>query len=303
MHLRVGSPRSLPPYIKIEPTPLCHLRCSGCKQRDPGFKKAIRKLNNGNMYLSLEDFKTIIDPLKDSLMGVSLSLYGEPMLNPNISTFIEYLHNNNIAVSFPSNLSIPFKNEEIFKLVKSGLDCIEVALDGTTEESYNKYRVGGNFNLVLRNVRLLSDTKKTLKIKYPKIVWKFVVFEHNRHEIEKIDKTYQELGFDSYALIDDYSSSKNIKRRKKITKNIRASKKSCYWLWNTTIIRWDGSVKPCCTISDEINLGNAIESNIKDLWRSEEYAALREGFNKNHYGKNMHQFCKDCIGMTNEINT
>src|SRR3990172_8768204 len=102
MQLSIASPKSFPPYIKVEPTPLCHLRCPGCLQKDYDFKKSLLKLNNGIMYLSLENLKTIINPIRNTLIGVSLSHYGEPMLNPHLSSLIEYLHNNNIAVSFRS---------------------------------------------------------------------------------------------------------------------------------------------------------------------------------------------------------
>jgi hypothetical protein len=35
-------------------------------------------------FCSLEDWKKNIDPIKDTLIGVGLSLYGEPLLNKNI---------------------------------------------------------------------------------------------------------------------------------------------------------------------------------------------------------------------------
>ena len=299
MRLRIASPISLPVYLKVEPTPLCQLRCMGCYQKEPNFKHDLLKLNNGNMFLSLEDLKKIIDPLKDTLIGVSLSLYGEPLLNKNIVLLIEYLHSNNIAVSFPTNLSIKFSYNQIAELVKSGLDCIEVSLDGASQESYNKYRIGGNFELVLKNVKLLSEAKKHLNLKNPQIVWKYIVFDHNKHETGMINTIYKKLGFDRYEI--EYDNYSDIETKIKIdnSKNLVKAKKPCYWLWNTTIIRWDGNVKPCCTTSDDFTLGNAIKYNIKEIWRSDEYRVLREGFLKRQYGQYMHPICKKCTGLSN----
>ena len=297
MQLSIASPKSFPPYIKVEPTPLCHLRCPGCLQKDYDFKKSLLKLNNGIMYLSLENLKTIINPIRNTLIGVSLSHYGEPMLNPRLSSLIEYLHNNNIAVNFPTNLSIKLSDDQIVRLVKSGLDCIEVSLDGATEDSYNMYRVGGDFKLVLKNVRSLANTKRDLGTKRPRIVWKFIEFEHNKNEIEMLSRLYKDLGFDSYEIMCD-NRSKNYKDvTEKDNKNMIEAKKTCYWLWNTITVRWDGSVRPCCTFSDEINLGNAIENDIKKIWQSQKYKSLREGFNKKYYGQKMESMCKRCIGM------
>lgn len=297
MQLRITSPHSLPAYIKIEPTPLCQLRCKGCAQRNISFKHDLLKLNNGKMFLSLEDLKKIVDPIKSTLIGVSLSLYGEPMLNTKIASLIEYLHNINVAVSFPTNLSIRFNYNQIIELVKSGLDCIEVALDGITQESYAKYRVGGNIDLILENVKLISQAKKELHSKSPQVIWKYVVFNHNKHEVEMVRNLFSTWGFDRYEFAYDNYSDTEIKIESDIKKNLVNKRKPCFWLWNTTIIRWDGSVRPCCTNEKSFIVGNAIENDIKEIWRSNVYSKLRKGFVKNEYGQYMHPICKKCMGL------
>ena len=39
LRVKTPTPRSLPLYLKLEPTPLCHMGCLGCGHRDPLFKK------------------------------------------------------------------------------------------------------------------------------------------------------------------------------------------------------------------------------------------------------------------------
>jgi len=297
LHFRVASPKSLPPYIKIEPTPLCQLRCVSCVHKDFKFKQSLLKLNKGRMHLSLDDLKTIVEPIKDTLVGVSLSGYGEPMLNPNIGVLTEYLHGNNITVSFPTTMSMRLSAAQTKNLVNSGLDRIEISLDGTTEASYSQFRVGGDFNLVLRNVRSLADCRDALGSKRPEIVWKFIEFEHNKHETETIESLYRDLGFDRYVIHHDFCSESSMNIRRASGQSIVRQKKPCYWLWNTTVIRWDGSVLPCCSTWDTINLGNAIKDGIKTIWRSDAYKSLREGFDKNLYGRKMGEFCKACLDL------
>jgi hypothetical protein len=36
---KISTPRSLPPYIKIEPTPMCQLKCPGCNQSKEYYEK------------------------------------------------------------------------------------------------------------------------------------------------------------------------------------------------------------------------------------------------------------------------
>lgn len=293
MRLTITTPKSLPLYIKIEPTPLCQLRCKGCAQSGPDFKKQL----NNSMHLSLEKVKKIIDPICDTIIGVSLSLTGEPLLNEDIISIIEYISSKNIGVSFPTNFSVKLSNEKIERLVKSGLDSITISLDGASEETYTKFRTGGNFNLITNNVKLISDTKKKLGFKRPRIIWKFIIFDYNRHEIEIVKNTYKSLGFDSYEFVPNFYDdlSKNVNKTYK--NNMIKNKKPCYWLWNSMIVRWNGKVSPCCAILDQFNLGNAIEEDIRKIWQSKEYKKLRDGFKKKDYGLNMHPACKKCIGL------
>ncbi|MFI5253190.1 MAG: radical SAM/SPASM domain-containing protein [Bacteroidota bacterium] len=295
MRFRITSPKSFPPYLKIEPTPLCQLRCPGCVQSKPEVKK---QLNSG-MFLSLEALRKIIDPISDYLFGVSLSLSGEPLLNRNIVNLIEYIHSKNIAVSFPTNLSIELNEENAEKVIRSGLDCLQVSLDGASKESYVKYRVGGDFDLVVKNVKLLSNTKKALGLKHPILVWKYIVFEHNRHEVNMVIELYKTIGFDDYEFIYDNRSSVSKNTRTEFNKNLYENRKTCFWLWNTMIIRWNGDILPCCSVRDSWNIGNALTTNITEIWQSIKYESIREGFIKKHYGQKMHPACKSCIGLVN----
>jgi MoaA/NifB/PqqE/SkfB family radical SAM enzyme len=158
--MRTGKVRlkSLPPFIKVDPTPVCNLRCPGCSQSDPEFKRRFDETN----HLTIDNIKTIIEPLKDTLLGVSLSLSGEPFTNPNLTEIISYLHKNKISVNFPSNFSSKFSEEQLEKIIQSGLDTIYISLDGISEESYKQYRVGGSFDLVRKNVERLAAMKSAM---------------------------------------------------------------------------------------------------------------------------------------------
>ena len=76
LRLGVTRPRSFPPYMKIEPTSACHMSCPGC---DHGQRSLKRRLNSTST-LSLDQFKEIVDSVGDSLLGISLSLRGEPYI-------------------------------------------------------------------------------------------------------------------------------------------------------------------------------------------------------------------------------
>ena len=61
------------------------------------------------------------------------------------------------------------------RTVESGLDRLIISIDGTTQEVYQQYRVGGNLEKVLQGASNIVKWKKELKSKTP-----FVIFPVSR---------------------------------------------------------------------------------------------------------------------------
>jgi len=292
LRVKATTPRSLPLYLKLEPTPLCHMFCPGCQHHDPLFKKQF----DPSMKMGLEEFKRVIDPLADALIGITFSLRGEPLLNRNLPSLVKYAHAKNIGTSFPTNLSIPMDKRFAEEIVSSGLDAMFVSLDGAIAESYSKYRIGGDFDLVLKNVRLLSQAKRDLKSKSPRLIWKFVIFDYNRAEIPVARQKHKELGFDEMEFVEDYQGVAVREREREFNRRLVATKSACFFPWNTMTVTFEGEVKPCCFRSEDFALGNANDGP-GEIWRSEAYRRLRLGFATKGYGENMHPVCKACVGL------
>ncbi len=244
--------------------------------------------------MDLDEFKRIIDPLATRLFGISLSLRGEPLLGKDILPMIEYAHSRRIAVSFPSNLSLSLSVEKQERLVRSGLDVIFVSLDGASEQTYSQYRVGGQFDLVLRNVKSLALTKKRLGLKRPRLIWKFVTFEHNKHELPTVVAKHREWGFDDYELDADFGAESARKARRDHNADLVTNKKGCYWAWHTAVIRADGEVAACCLGHEPFGLGNVKEQDLLSIWRGQAYAKLRAGFDTMR-PEDLNPVCRTCL--------
>jgi MoaA/NifB/PqqE/SkfB family radical SAM enzyme len=280
---------SSPPFLKIDPSIICQLRCLGCSQSSDEFRGSLSK----KKYLTFDEFKNIIDPLAPTTLGISLSFYGEPLLNRNIVDIIEYAHSKNVGVTFPTNFSLNFTDDFFERLVKSGLDKLVIALDGASNETYKQYRVGGDFLLVKENVKRLSEIKKKIGCQTPIIMWKFVIFDHNRHEVEIVQREYKKWGFDSYTFSYDFRS--NLAQGVASARYKR--KKACFWLYNTMNVEVDGTARPCCSfLSTKWDIGNAFSTDIRLLWNNDRYRGLRKGFSFLNYGENMDPVCCTCMG-------
>lgn len=105
--------------------------------------------------LSLARVKKMIKEL--SLHGIEfLSIGGgEPLMYPHIIEVVKYATDNLVSIEISTNASL-VTDDYITKLKASGLQFIQVSLDGASEDVYSKIRRGGNFSLVIENIKKLS---------------------------------------------------------------------------------------------------------------------------------------------------
>ncbi|GAF75307.1 unnamed protein product, partial [marine sediment metagenome] len=179
---------SYPRLAFIESTNICNLRCPLCPT-------GAGKLPHHAGKMSFDLFKKIIDQIGPYLYEVQLMGFGEPLLNEDIFKIVKYAKNYPMKVRFNTNLTILDK-DMARELVGSGLDNLTVSIDGVTQKTYEQYRVGGDLDTVLGNLKLLLDTKKELSIPLPDIRWQFMVIKPNEHEVDAARKMAADLGIE-----------------------------------------------------------------------------------------------------------
>lgn len=285
---------SLPLKLTIDPSSVCNLRCPLCPtgQRSEKRKRAM---------MSFSDFKKIIDDVGDFIYEVALYNWGEPFLNKEIYKMIGLLNEKRIKVIMSSNLSLELSEEDIRRIVSSGIDTLIVSMDGTTQESYEKYRIGGKLDTVMKNVKKISDEKNRSGAKKPYLVWQFIVNKFNENELGSLERIKAELGYDALWLgrlrcdMDKeiflgpegrYESAKaflpssdEYSRYDFDMKKEKSKINSCYFLWTTAAINADGSVSPCCALYDQkYDFGNVFDKGAKfrEIWNNESYINARK---------------------------
>jgi MoaA/NifB/PqqE/SkfB family radical SAM enzyme len=189
---------SSPLELQLEPTNRCNLTCGVCLRK-------VKKHEAADM--SFEDFKHIIDKFK-YLKLVTLHGWGEPLLNENIFDMIRYAKKYHPDIKIDTNLTC-LDEDNAEKLVASGLDKIVVSIDGLNSGTYSKYRIGGDFDKVMNNLKLLIKKRKKLKSLKPYITWQFLVFRHNEHEIDNAVKMGRKLGVDHVGITKAFIGDKD----------------------------------------------------------------------------------------------
>lgn len=273
-----------PVSISFEPTTSCNLRCPECPS-------GLREFTRPTGMLKKDFFRETIDDIHKQLLYLIFYFQGEPFLNPDFLEMVKYAHDKGIYTATSTNAHY-LNDEKARKTVESGLDRLIISIDGTTQDVYKQYRVGGNLEKVLQGARNIVKWKRELKSKTPFVFFQFLVVKPNEHQIEDIKKLAKEIGVDQVrfktAQVYDYENDPNnlipdnIKySRYKLDKNGKRTIKSglsnhCWKLWHANVITWDGLVVPCCFDKDAMHrLGNLKTQSFKEVWNNDNYKQFR----------------------------
>jgi MoaA/NifB/PqqE/SkfB family radical SAM enzyme len=180
---------SLPFEITIDPSTTCQLACPYCSLGAKTMQRTKGILHPPLHYQMLHD-------LSDSLFIIWYFSTGEPLLNKFLPELIRATKDKDIYTVISTNLSLKLSDERIDQLLTCGLGCISVSLDGASAEIYSRYRVGGDFNLVIHNLQRLIKRKRELGLTLPYLEWRFLIFRHNTHQISEARLMATEMGVD-----------------------------------------------------------------------------------------------------------
>ena len=288
----------MPVSFSIEPTNHCNLQCPECPS---GLGTLTRPLG----LLKFNEFRKLIDEISDTSFYVQLFFQGEPYINKNLPQMIKYTQSKNIYVAISTNGH--FVNQNNVDLVLDNApDKLIFSVDGLDEESYQQYRVGGTFKQADEGLRALVKRKIERKSKKPFIEFQFIVMKHNEHQIEDVKKYCNEVGVDKVVFktmqISSYENAvkflpENEKYRRYLVDNGTFSLKnkisnSCFALWRTSVVTWDGRVVPCCFDKDAENeIGIINRKTFGEVWKSEKYFKFRDKVLTNRKGVSM---CTNC---------
>jgi radical SAM protein with 4Fe4S-binding SPASM domain len=289
-----------PVSISFEPTTSCNLRCPECPS-------GLRAFTRPTGMLEKNFFKETIDEINKELLYLIFYFQGEPYLNTDFLEMVQYASSKGIYTATSTNAHY-LTDENAKKTVESGLDRLIISLDGTTQDTYKQYRIGGNIDKVLEGAKNIVKWKKELKSKTPFVFFQFLVVQHNEHQIEDVKKLAKEIGVDEVRLktaqVYDYENDPNhlIPKNEKYSRykknndgTFKAKNKlanRCWKMQHANVITWDGLVVPCCFDKDATHqLGNLKTQSFKAIWGNSNYQQFRSELMKSR--KNI-DICANC---------
>ena len=137
--------------------------------------------------LDFELFKRVVDEAGPSLVRIDFFNYGEAFLHKRAVEMCEYIKRQFPHIYlYTSTNGLAFTEEQVRRLVRSGIDELTFSIDGATAESYVKYRRRGDFDKAIRNLRFAADEKRATGRDVPFINWRYILFNHNDSEGEML---------------------------------------------------------------------------------------------------------------------
>lgn len=283
--IRTGRTRNFgfPYMLTVEPTNRCNLRCPLCPTG--------RELHGRDLQtMDLDVLERLLDEVGPFVYMINFQNWGEPTLAKQLPDMIALAHRRRIATTVATNGNYPRTLNQ--RLLESGLDNLVVAIDGATQETYEQYRVRGKLDRVIENIQHLVSLRSEAKLSRPFIEAQFLVFDHNRHEIEAITRLAAHCKVDGILIRAAVAPGNGENRRRFYTWN--EERNFCRRFWYTASINVDFGVTPCCNFFfQRDDLGNVRDTSFESIWHGETYVRNREAVVARDYDM-LHSNCKAC---------
>ncbi|QWV93951.1 radical SAM protein [Geomonas oryzisoli] len=267
--------KSSPIIARINTYPLCNLKCPACQR----IAKSTTASATGMM--TLTQYREILDKIAAHLLLVVLYDEGEPLLHPELPQIIRYTASRNISTSISTNLSMPLSDKYLLDLMTSGLDRMTVSMDGMTQETYARYRIGGDIAMLKANLERLLRLRKQTGSK-TRVEVQFLDFGFNAHEKSDVKEYAARVGADDFRALPSsiYGLEEYLADRSKTLSERDHLRRGCLDVWSIAHISSDGRLFPCDFGEDSgmPAVGNLFREDFATLWNKPRMTAIRAYF-------------------------
>lgn len=295
--------KGMPISISVEPTTSCNLRCPECPS-------GLRSFTRPTGMLDQSLFANVIDQLSSTLSYLTFYFQGEPYLHPDFLSMVKFASAQGIYTATSTNAHF-LKDDIARQTVESGLDRLIISIDGTTQQTYESYRVGGSLDKVIEGAENILRWKRKSKAKKLHVVFQFLVVKPNEHQIPEVFALAKKLGVDQVVLktaqIYDFTSGSELipsqeqyaRYRKNHDGTYSLKNKllnHCWKMWHSCVITWDGKVVPCCFDKDaHFVLGDLTKNTFEEIWTGKKYNQFRTSLLTS---RSEIEICKNCTEGT-----
>jgi len=258
---------SHPLHVDIELCKQCNLKCTMCSYSDPNWQ------TGGMMDTKLA--KSIIDQcVENGVFSIKLQFRGESSLHKDLVEIVGYAKDKGILEVQLNTNGIPYTSEKVKGLILAGLDRLIVSIDGATEETYEKIRIGGDLSKVKRTLDLFLYWQEQFQTNKPKI---------------RIQMTQQDDNDQDVKLFKDKWGIYGQINIKQVRARNTGQRRRCPQPFQRIVYGWNGTVYGCCNAWNEesyVDKRNSLFAN----WHSLGMELLRNQARHPEWGEP----CRSC---------
>jgi MoaA/NifB/PqqE/SkfB family radical SAM enzyme len=231
--------------LTTELTFRCNAKCPACHR----WKPLQVNLNDPLYTISLERFQKLFNPtLLNNLEWLVLNgNFGDSIMNKQFREILTYVKSHSVKLLIHTNGGI--HGDDYWADVGNILDkrdIINFDLDGL-QDTHHIYRINTKFD------KVFSNALSVIKTKRPQVHWKYIVFEHNKHQVEEAKNLALKSGFTTFSTVktsrDVFAPSKGKFVHSKKTQAYKQAKRQihCVWdNWGKWYVSPEGLVFRCC---------------------------------------------------------
>lgn len=218
------------PRMFFEPTVLCNLACfkAVCHKDSGILNTRTRKI------FPLAEFKSLLDQVGNHLNRLDFFNYGDPFVHPQATDMIAHVKERYPHIYlYTSTNGLMLDDEKIKKIVHSGLDEITFSVDGVDQETYARYRQGGDFKKALAIMTKFVAERDRLGRETPFINWRYILFKWNDSpsHLKRARKLAARTGVDRFTW--EITNHPGEARSEKYQPGTKYWQKIYYEIWDT----------------------------------------------------------------------
>ena len=274
--------------VYIEITNVCNLKCKFCPEG-----------NRKKEFIEVENFRYILEDVKNYTDLICLHIKGEPLLHPKLNELLEECDKIGIKVNITTNATLLLKNVGLLCNHES-IRQINISLHSLNQNDITKENAEKYLTDVMQAVRLIHSNTEII-ISYR--LWNIFCIGQNEKNKQIIDLL--EAEYNVQSLMEKTKENSFVKLENNIFLNqdvqfewldinreVISEEGKCYGIREQIGILVNGDVVPCCLDQNgDINLGNIYNNSLNEILNGELANKIINGFESH---KIIHPLCKRC---------
>lgn len=273
---------SFPIQIDVELNGGCNMRCPFCIH---GYDKI------PNVELSRESFERILsEAVRLGAKSLKLNYINEPLMRRDLEECISLARAAGFLNVFVVTNGTLLTEKRSESLLGSGLTKLFVSIDAATPETYDKQRLSGKYDLVVRNVKRFIEMRNDKGLSFPLVRVSFLKNALNISEAEDFRRQWSGI-----ADIITFQTMNEVPGEDTgIALDAPEPQQGCQFPFKQLVVDHLGNIQPCCKLAGkDLVVGTIDDMTLAEAWNHPKFVELRRMHAANEWKG--HPVCGPCM--------